>query len=355
MKKKMFAILGSLILFLSGCGKLSVDDVSEKIFKKYKNISNYYVEASMTLNNNDDVYNYDVTVSYKDKDKYRVHLINKSNNYEQIIVKNADGVYVVTPSLNKSFKFQSDWPYNNSQAYLIQSVIEDMKITKEPEMIKDDNKYIFITNARYPSNPKMVKQKAVFDEKFNLKEVHVMDDGDVSYIDVVFNVIDFDKKIDDEQFKVESIIAKEENSDIKDNNISEENNESESNNDDDNLKSENSSLEISDNIFPLYIPNGTSLTSKETISKDYGQRIIMTFGGEKPFLLVEENTVKEKEHSIIPTYGEPYLLIDTIGVLTETSMSWSSNGIDYYIVSDVLSQSELLEVAKSINSVPVMK
>ena len=29
---------------------------------------------------------------------------------------------MVTPSLNKSFKFQSDWPYNNSQVYLINSI-----------------------------------------------------------------------------------------------------------------------------------------------------------------------------------------------------------------------------------------
>jgi len=38
----------------------------------------------------------------------RVSLKNKTNNHEQIILKNSDGVYVLTPSLNKSFKFQSD-------------------------------------------------------------------------------------------------------------------------------------------------------------------------------------------------------------------------------------------------------
>ena len=56
--------------------------------------------------------------AYLKKDKFRVGLTNKTNNHEQIILKNDDGVYVITPSLNKSFKFQSDWPYNNSQIYL---------------------------------------------------------------------------------------------------------------------------------------------------------------------------------------------------------------------------------------------
>jgi len=42
----------------------------------------------------------------KKKDMYKVSLTNKANNHEQIILKNNDGVYVLTPSLNKSFKFQ---------------------------------------------------------------------------------------------------------------------------------------------------------------------------------------------------------------------------------------------------------
>lgn len=50
-----------------------------------------------------------------------------ANNHEQIILRNKDGVYVVTPSLNKSFKFQSEWPYNNSQVYLLQSIVDDIK------------------------------------------------------------------------------------------------------------------------------------------------------------------------------------------------------------------------------------
>ena len=37
-------------------------------------------------------------------------------------------VRVLTPSLNKSFKFQSDWPYNNSQVYLLQTLLSDIQV-----------------------------------------------------------------------------------------------------------------------------------------------------------------------------------------------------------------------------------
>ena len=33
----------------------------------------------------------------------------------------------MTPSLNKSFKFQSDWPYNSSQAYIMSSILKDLE------------------------------------------------------------------------------------------------------------------------------------------------------------------------------------------------------------------------------------
>ena len=81
----------------------------------------------------------------------------------------------------------------------------------------------------------------------------------------------------------------------------------------------------------------------------------MTFGGEKPFLLVEETVTIPEELEIIPTFGEPCILSDTVAALTETSISWTSNNVDYYIVSDVMSQDELLEIARSVSVIPTMK
>ena len=81
----------------------------------------------------------------------------------------------------------------------------------------------------------------------------------------------------------------------------------------------------------------------------------MTFEGKKPFLLVEEVAKQEDNFTIIPTQGEPYRLMDTLGVMTDNSLSWSSNGIEYYLVSSALNPKELVEVAQSINLVQTMK
>ena len=115
------------------------------------------------------------------------------------------------------------------------------------------------------------------------------------------------------------------------------------------------SMELDDSIYPLFLPENTKLVNSEKVTMDSGDRIIMTFSGDKPFLLVEETSNVLDEFTVIPTYGEPYMFMDTIGVMTDNSLSWSSNGIDYYIVSEVMGKDELVEIAQSITNVPSLK
>ncbi len=65
----------------------------------------------MEMLENDELKSYQVTSTYaniKDKDYYKVELYDKSLNQSQIIVRNQEGVFVLTPSLNQAFQFQSD-------------------------------------------------------------------------------------------------------------------------------------------------------------------------------------------------------------------------------------------------------
>ena len=112
---------------------------------------------------------------------------------------------------------------------------------------------------------------------------------------------------------------------------------------------------IDDIIYPLYVPSGTVLIDEEKVSKTEGERIILTFDGEKPFILVEETVDSLDEFMIVPTYGEPYLLLDTVASLSNNSITWVSDGIEYYLVSDVMSQIELVEIASSITKIEYNK
>lgn len=358
MKKKFFLILMIVGLFCVGCVKNNTGDVLADLTKKINDLKSYQVSGKLEVVNNDDVFNYDVNVSFKDKDYYRVSLRNLANNHEQIILKNDDGVYVVTPSLNKSFKFQSDWPNNNSQVYLLKSIISDIENDKEAKIIEENGDYIITSTVNFPNNPNLVSQRVTVDDNLLIKKVEIQNSDGISLMTFTVNSINYKPVLDESYFEINSIINETNNNGNSSNTT---NNGDKTTNNNNNFNSTNqnnntqSTSTIDDIIYPLYIPTGTVLTNEEKVSKTDGERVILTFGGDKPFTLVEETTTKEDEFTIIPTYGDPFLLIDTVAALADNSINWVSNGIEYYIVSDVMNQNELIEIAKSVNVVSVLK
>lgn len=335
MKKKIFIFLVMILgAFLStGCGKYGEKDVIKDLNNKINKADAYKLDGDLEIVNNDEVYNYNIEVSYKKDNFYKVSLTNVNNDHTQIILKNDDGVYVLTPSLNKSFKFQSDWPYSNSQIYLLSALLSDITSDDNRTFEETKNGYIFSTKVNYPNNKSLIRQEIELSKKLKVKTVKVYDSKDVLCMTMKFNNIDYSPTFKKNYFDLDTIMS--------------------TYSIDSSEVLETSSLDSS--IYPLFVPTGTKLTSEEKLKKDVGERIILTFDGEKPFLLVEETANPEEEFTIIPTYGEPYQLMDSLGVMTDNSLTWTSNGIEYYLVSDVLSQDELIEVAQSINVLPTMK
>lgn len=362
MKKYFLTIMLITVLFITGCGKINEEKIKNNFIKEVENLDSYYLEGVMNLTNNDDVYQYNVEVSYKSPDYYKVVLTNNSNDYTQILIKNDEGVYVLTPALNKSFKFQSNWPNNSSQSYLLNSVANDLKNDDSYTFEEKDDNYVYTVKADYPNNKELQKQKITIDKDGNLKKVEVINNKNIPLIE--FTITSMDKKavfksnyfnIDEENIQKEQEddkLQKEKNAEAN-NNCDNEECEEETTENEEITKNENNNTQttLSETSFPLYLPDNTTLSNKEVVKIENGERVIMTFAGDYPFILVEETAKKEDELTIIPTYGEPYLLVDTVGSLTDMSYTWTSNGIEYYIVSDVMDTNELLEVARSLNVV----
>ena len=348
MKKIFLTIAIIATLCLTGCGALKDKDIKDSFIKDVESLKSYYMEGTLKLTNNDDTYEYNVEVNYKKDNKYKVSLKNKANDYEQIILKNDDGVYVITPSLNKSFKFQSDWPNNNSQSYLLDSVANDLKNDSAYKFSQKDKNYVFTTKTNYPNNPQYVRQNITIDKNRKLQKVEVQDENGVTYIEFTPKTIDNRAKFNDSQFSLEEVTKN-----FSNNEKIEDNKENSEENVDTNVEESNteSTSKIDENVFPLYLPNNTTLSDKEVIATDSGERVIMTFSGDNPFVLVEETVKPSQNLEIIPTYGEPFMLVDAVGSLTDTSYTWTSGGVEYYIVSDQLNKNELLDVARSINVV----
>ena len=401
--KKVFVFLVLIgIIFITGCGKDNAEGVLKDLTKKINKLNGYTLKGVLEVKNNNNNYAYDVSVSFMQKDKYKVVLVNQANNHEQVILRNDDGVFVLTPSLNKSFKFQSDWPYNNSQVYILGSIIDDLNKDNKTTKEEVDGNYVYTSKVNYPNNKKLTTQKVTVSKDLFIEKVEVLNEEGNAEMIFTINNTDYNPTFDESYFEVNSIInTKEENNKEnqekkeesktteqkeetkttdkkecnpeKDQNCKKEDNQntkqqSNINNnyivkpitmtmngqeDDEKVNKEEKDnkkvASLEDVVYPLYLPTGTVLKEQEKVSKTDGERVILTFAGDKGFTLVEETAVKEKEFTVIPTYGEPGFVGDTVGAITDNSLNWISNGVEYYMVSDVMNTVELLDIANSIN------
>lgn len=358
---------------------------------KVNKTNSYYLSGKMELLNNEDVYNYNIGVSYEKDDHYKIELTNVINDHKQVILRNEDGVYIVTPSLNKSFKFQSDWPYNNSQVYLLSSLLDDISNDEDRKFESTDEGYIFTSTVNYPNNDKLVNQKVYFGDDYLPKKVEVLDkDGNVQ-IKMSFDKIDLNTEYNDTYFDLNSLMDTD-NIKTRDNNDITNNNNNSNKNDNSNLnknkdeKDDTTTLEpgknktdsstenktdeksnstnegkdkttatIDDIIYPMYLPTNTYLTNQERVSTDDGERLILTFTGDSSFILVEQTAKYSDNPEIIPTYGSVELIGNALAVINDNSANWFDNGIEYYLVSDTMKSDELLQVVKSISVIPVSK
>ncbi len=382
---KKYILILCMFLGLCGCGKS--DNVVKKFQNKIEKADNYILKGNMSIVSNEDTFTYKVEASKSKEGYYKVSLINQTNNHEQVILKNKDGVYVVTPDLNKSFKFQSDWPNNGSQSYLIDVLLNDVVNDDKVHVEKD---YIQC-KVNYPNNNTLYSEKIYLDKDYGVKKVEVLDqDGNVK-ITLNVNSINYKAKFNDEYFSLESLISEDEIKDEQDNidkknttttkknngettttttttkvgdatNTtttttttkvqSEENNDIKENNN--NTSEENTSNILKDIIYPLYVPQNTHLSTEDTISTDNGNRAILTFSGDSPFVLIEEVSRRFDELEIIPVNGDPLIMSDCIAALSNNSLYWTSNGIDYYLSSNSLDGKELMTIAEGLTGTSVI-
>jgi len=351
--KKILAFLG-IMLFLSGCGKYDDSKLVKYMSKKINNVDSYHLTATLDIYRNEEKYSYDVSSSYMKGDYFKVDLVNKNNNHKQIILKNKEGVYVLTPSLNKSFKFQSDWPYNNSQIYLLQPIISDLKNDSERVFEETKDGYTITSKVNYSTEKDFSKQKVYFDKNKNITKVEILDKSD--NVKMCLTIIDIDYKptFDDDYFsesKYKSDVEKEktESEDINE----KEKTESRDNSEKKEVTDSKETAKLDEIVYPMYVPTDTYLSAQDVVSTNSGERVILTFNGESSFTVVQENLSNTDTTNYV--YGDPYLILDTVGSITDYSVSWISNGIEYSVMSDTMDVDELLTVAQSISVKAVSK
>ena len=298
----------------------------------------------MDIVSNEEVYHYKVTVDYMKGDYYKVDLTNKDNEHKQIILKNEKGVFVVTPDLNKSFKFQSEWPNNSSQSYILSSLLKDLRNDENVKFEETENNYILTSTVNYPNNSSLVSQKITFDKDVKVQKVEVFNENENANITLKVIDIKYNTNFDEKHFEIDSIIK----NDTKTDEVTNKQDEA-ANKQDENVS------KLDEIIYPMYLPTGTTFKGEETVKTDDSERVILSFTGDKSFIMIEEVSKVPGEFEVSNTDGELVFYENILGSLTDTSLNWTANGKDYYIIAENLSNEELLKVASSTGTVSLTK
>ena len=322
MKKILICIL--MLFCLTACDKEDSKDYKKELTEYSSKLTKYSLDAQMKVVKNEGDIIFDVAVDYLEPNYYKVRLQNKANNNVQVIVKNNDGVFVITPALNKQFQFNSDWPLNSSHSYLFQSIVKD--ITNDPESIitTDEDSYTITSAVNTKTNARLKMQKTTFDKKTNKPIKNVIYDGAQNpLITVDFKTFKTDSNLKPNDFNAELI-----NNTVK-------------------LEMAEGVLEgVLNECVPTFMPDGYKL-EKSLIKDEY---TVFTYGNKSNIYTI--TTVMTDVSDVLTVSREFSDIIELetgIGFLNEKSLSFFNENLFVTIYNVDFILDEAVQIANSFN------
>ncbi|MCC0565799.1 DUF4367 domain-containing protein [Brevibacillus borstelensis] len=329
------ALLLVFSLLLGGCfGQKTPEDIVDDLGSTLDKMGGYKSQAVLTMQTSSTPMEYDVEVWYEKPTNYRVALTSKQRGITQIILRNNEGVFVLTPHLKKSFRFQSGWPENNGPLYLYETLARSIIDDTERKMNMDNKDYVFEVKANYSGNRSLTKQKIWLTEDLKPKRAEIMDSNldtlvKINFTEFVFNptfdqdAFDKDRNMTTSSMSVIPTMAQASQS----------------------SQQPNSQFGV---IVPTYMPEGVKQGDIEPVTRNGQKTIVLQYNGAYNYKLIES---RPTEATVSYEQGMPVDLGFTIGVLTQTAdnqryLTWELDGVEFTLTGD-LPEVEMVQVAQS--------
>lgn len=306
-------------------------NVEKSAQETLENLSSYYMEATMDFYKGEDTRSYDVKVSYKkdnEQDLFRVSMYDKAISQEQIIIKNKDGVYVITPALNQVYKFNGNWPLNGHKPYLYQSMVETISNTSDISSLEDG--YLIVSTPEFKNMPSWTRQEMKLTKDYKPVWVHIYDNNNDIAVKIGFSKVEFNSQFSDDYFEVDANMKESRN----------------------NLTTSSSSSSYDLPLYPVNADVDSSLKEVSTINIDGLSQVMLTYSGSQNFTVIEYKVNSFSEMNVEEVNGE---LVDIYGicgyVATNSNINklyFTYNGISYQIWSNSESVATLIEVASGM-------
>ncbi len=321
LKGKMICVIGAILLFVV----LFITNTTSKpkeFMKDLKKVKSYQVEASMEIRRGEELRTYDLNIYClkDDVDYYKVSMFDKELNQEQIILRNKDGVFVITPSLNQIYQFEGDWPKNSPKPYMLETIYDVLQ-QKDNEIQEKKQMYLVKAKVHYPNDKNYRYQTMYFDEKSNLKSLDISDEQNQSQVKIVFHRIQYDNKLSKDLFAASKDGAKSVNSTYID--------------------------EADLPLYPMYTKD-SQLKNVYELNTQNEVKHIMEYAD---YTIVQTKLKVEEETKTVLMPYELYDGLQHIGYYDGQSMSMVYGGVEFTIYSNDLHPDEMMEILSSMRVV----
>ncbi len=330
MKKKIMIIAAAAVVVIAFLFLfLREKPFEDRLQQTLGSLNSYLLEGVMEVAEGEDTKSYDVSVKYlkqDDQDYFRVAMKDSGMDQEQEIIRNAEGVFVVTPTLNQIFKFQGNWPSNSLKPYLLQSMRE-IAADESAQIEQTEEGYQISAGVTYPNNRNFTQQEMVFSDDLKIKSVQIFYDDHVLQMKMLFSKVDYEPGLTAEDFHVPQQLEK-----------------------------ETAAEPITDEDLPLMPMEtfGAVLSNSSVVENDGKVQYVLEYTGEKNFTIVEEVAESEETTQTIIMSGSLVDGLNMVGRYDGNHMTSVINSVRYTIYSDDLSEEEMSAVLQSKQEV-VMK
>ncbi|MFD2172087.1 DUF4367 domain-containing protein [Tumebacillus lipolyticus] len=326
-KNSVYLVLVTVLvlsLALVGCGKKDQETVMKDLTSFKESLKSYESKATMTVSAHNSQQKYYIETWYMAPNYYRIALGNDPKDITQVIVKNDDGIFVVSPQLKKSFRFKGDWAENQGHIYLYHAAIDRILKSKSLTYDAAEGKMSFRMKME-PENPLVATQQVILNEK-NLypMQVALFDKNDKSVLSVDFDSFTTGVNLKKENFTADAAMAlapadaKPVMAGAKDFGI----------------------------IEPRYLPEGVKMLETQETQNS----VMLRFAGNDPFTIIEQRPAAQdsvlRDGEIVDLWGTTAVLSEVEGGQTR-SMHWFHNNVEFSLTGK-LPVAEMVRVAQSM-------
>ena len=240
------------------------------------------------------------------------------------MIRNNDGVYVLTPSLNQVYTFKGDYPLNSQKPYLFHSMLSALDGDYDIEKVSDG--YLLSFVPKYENSPNWVKQDVKLSSDFKPIWVNIYDSNNSVVCAINFVKVEFNASLNQDDFNVELNMEK-----AKENTSNVSRNESEL------------PFIVVDNIISSELSQQTSATI------DGKTVYILSYTGSQSFTIIQSLLEENEETSYLAVNGTLLNCDQGLAIYNNSYLTYFYNGVKYEIYSSSLSVNEMIDIVSSLD------